>query len=381
MRIGVPREIKDGERRVGMTPYGVGRLVGAGHAVVVEANAGRAVGFSDTDFAAAGARIVSEPAEAWSAEVVAKVKEVQPREYALLAPSSLVLCYAQLNRDAALTDAVLRARVRILAYENVRADDGTLPLLSPMSRIAGRLAPLIAAQLLASADGAGVLMTGVDAVAPARVLVVGAGTVAIEAARIAARIGCEVGVFSRGATRLRALAQALSAAGTPVQTARIDDSPARFADAVAEADVVIGAVRDPGKLSPKLISHDMLARMRAGSVLIDVGIDQGGISQASRQTVLSAPAFVASGVVHYCVPNMPALVARTATFALTAATLPCIERLANLGVERAVADDPGLAAGIMVWDGAVVHAGLASDCRLPLQRPPWVSRPELLRTR
>jgi alanine dehydrogenase len=370
VRIGVPLETKDGERRVGLTPQGARRLAQAGHTVLVERNAGRAVGLADADYAAAGATVV-DAADAWSSDVVAKVKEVQPHEYSRLRPRSTILCYAQLNRDPALLDAVLRSGARIIAYENVRERDGSLPMLEPMSRIAGRLAPFVAAEILQSDAGAGVLVTGVDAIAAARVVVVGAGSVGAESARIAARFGCEVAVFSRGAARLDRLLDASVAASAPVTTAPIDASRERFEAAIADADIVIGAVRDAGKLTPKLISRELLGRMRPGSVLVDVGIDYGGISEASRQTVLSAPTFVACGVVHYGVPNIPARVARTATLALTAATLPYIERLARLGVDAALAADPGFAAGVMVWDGAVAHAGLAADSGRPLVPGPW----------
>jgi alanine dehydrogenase len=371
VRVGVPRETKDGERRVGATPAGVAMLVADGHAVSVERGAGVAVGFPDADYLAAGATLV-DAGSAWDCELVAKVKEVQPAEFPLLRRGSAVLGFAQLNRDPALLDAVLAARVRIIGCETVRTPDGGLPLLAPMSRIAGRLAPFAGAQCLSTGQGgAGVLLTGVDDVAPAQVVVIGAGAVGSEAAGVAARLGCRVVVFSRGPGRLRAIEQALAARGTPVGAFTLVSSRSRFDAAVAASDLVIGGVLEPGTLSPKLLSRAHLRSMRPGSALVDVGIDQGGIAETSRMTRLSAPTYVEEGVVHYAVPNMPALVARTATLAFTAATLPYVRRLAGQGIAAAVAADPGLAAAVMTWDGAVVHAGLAADRGLPLQAPAW----------
>jgi alanine dehydrogenase len=293
---------------------------------------------------------------------VVKVKEIQHAEHARLRRGLLVLGFAQLNRDPLLLEGVLAAGVRVIAYETVRDPAGGLPLLAPMSRIAGRLAPLIGSALLATdRGGAGVLLPGVDDVPGAEVVVVGAGNVGGEAARVAARLGCRVLVFSRGRARLAALERDLADAGTPIGAFTLAASTARFADALAHADLVIGGVLEPGRLSPHLITHDMLRTMRRGAALVDVGIDQGGIADTSRMTSLSDPSYVEEGVVHYAVPNMPALVARTATLALTNATLPCVRALAGLGLAGALDADPGLAAAVMTWDGEVVHEGLARD--------------------
>ncbi|MFO1323791.1 MAG: NAD-binding protein [Burkholderiales bacterium] len=365
MRIGVPREVKDGERRVGATPDGVRQLVADGHAVVVGAGAGDAVGFADAYYAAAGATIAARADDVWACDLIVKVKEVQPAEYPRLVPGTTVFGFAQINRDPALLAAVLAARIRAIAYETVRDEAGGLPLLAPMSRIAGRLAPLVGGAALATdAGGAGILLTGVDDVPGAQVVVVGAGNVGGEAARIAARLGARVAVFSRGARRRDALCASLAAQGHAIAAhalAGIGDP--RFADAVAQADLVIGGVLEPGTLSPKLIPRALVAAMRPGSAIVDVGIDQGGIAETSRMTKLSAPTYVECGVVHYAVPNMPALVARTATLALTQATLPYVRALAGRGVDRALNDDARLAAGLMVRDGAIVHAGLAKDAQ------------------
>lgn len=363
MRIGVPREIKDGERRVGMTPEGARRLVDDGHAVVVGAGAGAAVGFPDADYAAAGAAVTPAPEAVWACDLVVKVKEVQPAEYPLLASGSTVFGFAQINRDAALLAEMLAARIQAIAYETVRDANGDLPLLAPMSRIAGRLAPLVGAAALGTdRGGAGVLLSGVDEVPGARVVVIGAGNVGSEAARMAARMGGRVTVFSRGSARRHALAVALAADGFHAQ---IHAGPvagdAAFATAVQAADLVIGSVLEPGTLSPKLLSRDLVAAMRPGSAIVDVGIDQGGIAETSRMTKLSDPTYVECGVVHYAVPNMPALVARTATLALTQATLPAVRAMAGHGIAAALAADRNLAAGVMVRDGLIVHPGLATD--------------------
>lgn len=376
MRIGIPRETKDAERRVAVVPDAAHTLVGAGHTVVVESGAGAASGFSDAQYRAAGATVAVDAGDAWECPLIVKVKEIQAAEYSRLRAGTTILDYAQLNRDRALLDAVLAAGVRIIGYETVRDRYGSLPLLAPMSRIAGRLAPLVGAQALQTTSGGnGTLITGVDQVRAARVVVIGAGNVGGEAARVAARLGCEVRVYSRGGSRLARLGRSLAAAGTPILVVPLDSGDGELDDAIAAADLVIGAVLEPGRLSPKLIHRDALRAMRAGSALVDVGIDQGGIAETSRMTSLSDPMYVDEGVVHYAVPNMPALVARTATCALSAATLPYVRVLADRGVIGAVEADEGLAAGVMVWDGAVAHAGLARDAGLPATVAPWKSVP------
>ena len=362
MRIGVPREVKDGERRVGLTPDGARQLTADGHAVLVAAGAGVAVGFTDADYANAGARVVAANDE-WSCDLGVKVKELQPSEYGQLVRGTTVFGFAQINRDPALLAAVLAAGIEVIAYETVCDAAGRLPLLAPMSRIAGRLAPLVGAQVLATdRGGSGVLLPGVDGVPGARVVVLGAGNVGGEAARIAARLGARVTVFSRGDTRRSALARALAAEGYAIAAFPLEDArAARFVDAVSDADLVIGGVLEPGTLSPKLVTRALVAAMRPGSALVDVGIDQGGIAETSRMTKVSEPTYVEYGVVHYAVPNMPSLVARTATLALAQATLPYVRAMAAKGVTGAQAEDAGLTAGAMVRAGAIVHAGLAAD--------------------
>ena len=374
MRIGVPREAKDGERRVGIVPDGVRALVADGHDVLVERGAGQAAGFDDAEYAAAGAVAGSHATDVWAAPLIVKVKEIQASEYERLESGTTIFGFAQLARDRELLDAVLTAGVRIVAFETVRDASGTLPLVAPMSRIAGRLAPFAGAHALASdRGGSGVLLPGADEVPGARVVVIGAGSAGSEAARIAARLGCRVTAISRGVARLDELASALRREGTPIQARTLRDlGSSGFAEAIAEADLIIGAVLEPGKLSPKLITRAHLHSMRAGSALVDIGIDQGGIAQTSRMTKLSDPTYVEERIVHYCVPNMPAQVARTATEALAAAALPYVRRLAGKGIEAALAADAGLAEGVMVWNGAIAHAGLAADTGLPLKRQPWI---------
>jgi len=372
MRIGVAREIKDGERRVAVIPDGVQVLAADGHDVVVASGAGARVGIDDSAYARAGARIAHVAADVYACELVAKVKELQPEEWPLLKSGSTICGFAQLNRDPALLDAVLRARINAIAFEAVRDARHALPLLAPMSRIAGRLAPFAAQEALSSDAGSGVLLTGVDAVAGAHVVVIGAGNVGAQAATVAAGMGARVDVFSRGAARLEALAAAVPSRIATHAIAGSDSAcAARFAGAIADADVVIGAVLEPGRLSPRLITRAMLRTMRRGSVLVDVGIDQGGIAETSRMTKLSAPTYVDEGIVHSCVANLPARVARTATMALAAAALPLLRALASLGVAAALRADAGSAAGVMTWDGEVVHAGLAQDAGLPCAAGAW----------
>jgi len=375
MRIGVVRETKDGERRVGLTPDGVRELVRAGHEVVVEHDAGRASGFADDEYADAGATLHADAEPAWHSDLVVKVKEVQRSELALLARGTTVFGFAQLIRDPELVVALAAAHVNVIAAEAVRDVHGELPVLAPMSRIAGRLAPLAGAEALCHAvEGGGTLITGVDDVAPARVVVIGAGNVGREAAHVAAALGCHVHLWSRGGDRLARTAHALARSRTPVVTDRIGRSATEFAEAVAAADLVIGAVLEPGEASPTLITRAMLRSMRRGAALVDVCIDHGGIAETSRLTTLSDPMYVDEGIVHYAVPNMPARVPRTATQAYAAAALPRIARLAADGIADALDADPGLAAGVAIWDGALVDAGLASAMGTRPALHPWRHR-------
>lgn len=362
MRIGIPKEIKNHEYRVGVVPGGVRELVAAGHHVQVQAGAGAAVGYTDDQYQAAGATIVADALAAYACEMVIKVKELQPTEFELAQPGQILFCYHHFAPDPPLLDAMLARGVSCVAYETVTAPDGSLPLLIPMSQIAGRLAPQFGAWALQMANGgSGVLLGGVPGVTPAKVVVIGGGSVGAGAARVALGMGADVTLLDRSAAKLTQLEDIF---GARLKTA-ISNAPS-IAALVADADLVIGAVLLPGKLAPKLISPELLASMRPGSVLVDVAIDQGGIADTSRPTSHSQPFYIESGVVHCCVPNMPSAVARTATQALTNATLPYALALANKGLQAALAEDEGLRAGLQVHAGEVTHAGLAQDTRRTL---------------
>ncbi|MCL4739378.1 MAG: alanine dehydrogenase [Burkholderiaceae bacterium] len=350
MHVGIPREIKDHEYRVGMLPAGVKALVAHGHRVSVETGAGAGVGATDEAYAAAGAEIGDAPA-VWGAELVVKVKEPQAVERARLRPEQILFTYLHLAPDRALTDELLASGATAIAYETVTAADGSLPLLTPMSEIAGRLAPQAGAHWLEKAQGGrGVLLGGVPGVAPAGVLVLGGGVAGTHAATIALGMGAQVTVMDRAAPVLRRLdAQFGGRVHTRFAT------PDAIADALPQADLVIGAVLVAGAATPKLVTREMLALLPPGAVLVDIAIDQGGCFETSRATTHSAPTFVEQGIVHYGVANMPGAVARTSTLALTAVTRPFVERLANRGLD-ALREDPHLRAGLNVHAGRLTCA-------------------------
>ena len=356
MHIGIPREIKDHEHRVALTPEGTRVLAEAGHRVSVEAGAGAASGFADDAYRAAGATVVATPSEAWAADLVAKVKEPQAAELKLLREGQLLFCYLHLAAAPDLARELMARGVTAIAYETVGKPGGGLPLLQPMSDIAGRLAPQMGALGLQTPHGgSGKLISGLPGVPPGRVLIIGAGVVGMSAARAAVGLGARVTLIDRQPDRL---AHAETLFGARVETRF--SSPDAIADSLGYADIVIGAAQIPGRHAPRLISRALLARMPQGAVLVDVAIDQGGIAETSRPTTHSAPFFVADGVVHYCVTNMPGAVARTSTKALTHATLPYVQALAAQGF-AALESDSGLAAGLHVHQGRITHAGLAQD--------------------
>lgn len=359
MRIGVPREIKNHEYRVGATPAGVRALAAAGHAVRVQAEAGLRAGFPDAEYREAGAEIVPSAAAVYDADMVVKVKELQRSEFALLRPGQIIYGYHHFAPDPALLQAMLDARVACVAYETVTDAGGGLPLLTPMSQIAGRLAPQVGAWALQMANGgSGVLLGGVPGVAPARVVILGGGTVGRNAARIALGMGADVTLLDVAPARLAQLDDLYRSRLKTVVSTR-----ANVAALVREADLLIGAVLLPGKLPPRLVLREDVRRMRAGSVIVDVAIDQGGICETSRPTSHADPIYVEEGVVHYCVTNMPAAVARTATLALTQATLRYALDIANNGLARALREDAGLRAGVQTCNGQVTHEGLAQDTK------------------
>ncbi len=365
MLIGIPREIKNHEYRVGATPDGVQTLVAAGHKVLVETRAGVRIGFNDDAYGAAGAKVVASAADVYAAELIIKVKEIQRSEFALIRSGQILYGYHHFAPDRELLDAMLAAGAACVAYETITDAHGSLPLLTPMSQIAGRLAPQVGAWALQMANGgSGVLLGGVPGVLPGRVLIIGGGTVGESAARIAIGLGADVTLLDRSTERLRHLeiifdGRLKSAISTPNTLRAL--LPAQ--------DLVIGAVLLPGIRAPRLITRADLKRMRAGSVIVDVAIDQGGICETSRPTSHTEPLYVEEGIVHYCVTNMPAAVARTATLALTQATLPYALEIANRGLRDAVTHDAHLAAGLQTFAGNVTHAGLALDLDLPCVRP------------
>lgn len=357
MRIGVPREIKNHEYRVGLTPDAVRDLCAQGHEVHVQRDAGSAVGFSDDEYAAAGAHQTDSASGVYACDMVVKVKELQPSEYQYLRPGLLLFGYLQLAPDRELLDRVLATRISALGYETVTDAVGRLPLLAPMSRIAGRMSIQIGAWALQMQNGgSGVLLPGVQDVAPGKVVVLGAGASGSNAVHVAAGLGADVTVFDVKRERLDELDEKYRGS---INTRYAE--PATIAEAIIQADLVVGAILIPGKLAPKVITREMVRHMRRGSVIVDIAIDQGGVSETSRMTSHTEPLYVDEGVLHYCVPNIPAACARTATQALVQATLPYVLRLADSGLEVLRADT-GFAAGLQVHNGHITHRGLAEDC-------------------
>jgi len=356
MHIGIPKEIKDHEYRVALTPEGARELIQAGHTLSVETHAGTAVGFSDAAYREAGATIVDTSAKAYAADLVVKVKEPQLSEVASLRSGQLLFCYLHLAAAPRLAHELIARGVTAIAYETVSQAGGGLPLLQPMSDIAGRLAPQMGALGLHKTHGGnGKLITGMPGVAPAHVVIIGAGVVGMSATRVAVGLGARVTLIDRQADKL---IHAESLFGARVETRF--SSPDAIADSLVQADIVIGAAQIPGRHAPRLISRALLQQMPAGAVLVDVAIDQGGIAETSRPTTHSDPFFIVDGIVHYCVTNMPGAVARTATDALTHATLPYIQALATQGLAASDAA-AALQAGLQVHAGEITHAGLALE--------------------
>jgi alanine dehydrogenase len=356
MRIGVPKEIKNNEFRVGLTPAAVAELVHHGHSVTVETGAGVGSGLSDMEYAAAGARLEASVAEIFAAaEMIVKVKEPQEAERAMLRPGQILFTYLHLAPDLAQTQDLLASGAVCIAYETVTSPQGGLPLLTPMSEVAGRLAPQVGAHALEKAQGGrGVLLGGVPGVAPAEVVILGGGVSGTHAATIALGMGANVTVVDRNAEALRRISAQFGPAVRTIYSTR-----AAVADLLTHADLVIGAVLIPGAAAPKLIARDMLATMKPGSVIVDIAIDQGGCCETSRPTTHAEPTYVVDGVVHYCVANMPGAVARTSTFALNNATLPFALALADKGWKQALRDDPHLREGLNVCAGKLACAPVA----------------------
>ena len=356
MRIGTVREIKNHEYRVGLTPESVRELTAHGHEVLVETGAGLGIGAGDADYRSAGAKIAATAAEVWrDAELLVKVKEPQPEERAQLREGQILFTYLHLAPDPAQTDDLLRSGVTAIAYETVTGTGRSLPLLKPMSQVAGRMSIQAGATALQKATGGrGVLLGGVPGVLPGRVLVLGGGVVGFNAAQMAVGMGADVTILDKDAETLERLDNHFEGRA---KTRFSNRSTIR--QMICEAELVIGAVLVPGAAAPKLVTRDMLGCMKPGAVLVDVAIDQGGCFETSHPTTHDAPTFVVDGVVHYCVANMPGAVARTSTYALNNVTLPHVQRIAELGWRAALRSDPHLAAGLNVHAGKVTHQAVA----------------------
>ncbi|RXZ68157.1 alanine dehydrogenase [Agromyces albus] len=355
MRIGVPAEIKNNEFRVAMTPAGAHALSLRGHEVAIQAGAGVGAGYLDAEYLAAGATIVGTAAEAWSAELVLKVKEPIALEYGFLRPDLILFTYLHLAADLPLTRAILDSGATAIAYETVQLADRTLPLLTPMSEVAGRLAPQEgASHLHASRGGRGVLLAGVPGTAKAKVVVIGGGVAGEQAAASAHGMGADVTVLDISLPRLRELDARY---GGAIRT--LASSPYEIARQLKDADLVIGAVLVPGAAAPKVVTDEMVAAMRPGTVLVDIAIDQGGCFEGSRPTTHAEPTFRVHDAIFYCVANMPGAVPATATPALTNATLPYTLKIADLGWKAALEADPALAKGLNAVGGRLTNAGVA----------------------
>ena len=358
MKVGIPKEIKTLEFRVGMTPAGVRELVHDGHEVVVETNAGLGIGMFDADYEAAGATVLGTAEEVFAAaDMIIKVKEPQLHECAMLRADQVLFTYLHLAADPAQTKALVDSGTTAIAYETVTADDGSLPLLTPMSEVAGRLSIQSGAYHLQKANGGrGVLLGGVPGVAPGKVVVIGGGVSGMSAADMAIGLGADVTILDRSLPRLRELDEMWGGRAHTIYSTKHE-----IDKLIPEADLVVGAVLVAGAAAPKLVTKQNVKDMHTGAVMVDISIDQGGCFETSRPTTHAEPTYVVDDVVHYCVTNMPGAVPRTSTFALTNATLPFVKALANLGWREALIKDPHLANGLNVHAGHINHEAVAHD--------------------
>jgi alanine dehydrogenase len=357
MVIGVPKEIKDHETRVGLVPSGVTALREAGHEVRVQATAGEGSSITDREYMQAGAEIVQTADEVWKADLVVKVKEPQKAEYPYFRPGLILFTYLHLAPLPELTDELLSSRVSGVAYETILEPDGSLPLLTPMSEVAGRMAVQVGAQYLERPSGGrGILLGGVPGVAPANVVILGGGVAGSNAAKIALGMGARVTIIDKNLNRLRQLDDIFNG-----QVVTVASNSWTIGESVKTADLVVGSVLIPGAAAPKLVRRQMIATMKRGAVVVDVAIDQGGCFETSHPTTHTEPVYFVDGVLHYCVSNMPAAVPHTSTFALTNATFPYLMELANNGLERACEKHPALRQGINTYNGYVTHAGVAQS--------------------
>ena len=364
MRVGVPKEIKNHEYRVGLTPPSVSDLVAAGHQVMVQTGAGLGIDFEDADYVAAGATILPDAAAVFSqSDMIVKVKEPQPSEIALLEPRHLLFTYLHLAADKPQAEGLMASGATCIAYETVTGNDRSLPLLKPMSEVAGRMSVQVGAHYLEKEQGGrGILLGGVPGVAPAKVAILGGGVSGVNAAQMAVGMRADVTIYDISNARLAELDMFFS---NQIKTAYA--SQAAIAAAVKNAHLVIGAVLVPGAAAPKLVTREMVKTMKRGSVLVDIAIDQGGCFETSHATTHQDPVFEVDGVIHYCVANMPGAVARTSAFALNNATLPFALKLANLGPEAAMKADPHLANGLNVYKGKIAYKAVADDLDLPFE--------------
>ncbi|HEY7115943.1 MAG TPA: alanine dehydrogenase [Tepidisphaeraceae bacterium] len=364
MRVGVPKEIKSDEYRVAMMPVGAEVLTKAGHEVLVETHAGVGSGFADEDYIKAGAKIVATAREVFdAADMIVKVKEPQPVEIGMFRPGQIVFTYFHFAASHELTQACLESGIVAIAYETIKDRRGTLPLLTPMSEIAGKMSIQEGAKYLEKPMmGRGILLGGVPGVAPAHVVVLGGGVVGTNAAKVAAGLGANVMIMDINLDRLRYLDDVMPA---NVHTIYSDVHTVR--EQLRQADLVVGAVLIPGAKAPRLVTRQDLVAMKNGSVIVDVAIDQGGCVETARPTTHQQPTYVVEGVVHYCVTNMPGAVGRTSTIALCNATLPYAVKIASAGYERAAADDPGFAEGINLVNSRVTNPAVAESLHLPCQ--------------
>ncbi len=364
MIVGVPKEIKNNENRVGLVPSGVKALKSHGHTVLVQSSAGQGIGITDDDYAKAGATIVETPKEVFAkAEMIIKVKEPLPEEYNLLRENQILYTYLHLAPAPQLTKALMERKVISIAYETIQPEDGSLPLLTPMSEVAGRMSTQIGAHLLEKANGGkGILLGGVPGVPRGRVTILGGGVSGINAAKIAAGMGAQVSILDVNAKRLEYLDFIF---GGAVET--LFSNADNIERSVKEADLVIGAVLIAGAKAPKLVGKDLISEMQPGSVVVDIAVDQGGCIETCKPTSHDNPTYTIDGVIHYAVPNMPGAVARTSTYALTNVTLKYALMLADMGFKDAVSKDAALYKGINVYNGKVAYLQVAKDLGLPYE--------------
>lgn len=372
MIIGIPKEIKAGERRVAMTPQGVDALISHRHRVLVEKTAGIGSGFSDPEYGKAGAVLVESAGEVWNeAEMIVKVKEPQEREFPFLKPGKILFTYLHLAASEALTRRLLESRIIGMGYETVQEQNGSLPLLRPMSEIAGRASVLAGGMCLeAKYGGRGVLLCGASGVPPAKVVIFGAGVAGANACKVALGMGGRVSIFDIQPERLSYLHDITQGHITTFISNRMT-----IAEEITDADLVIGAVLIPGAQAPKLVSREMVKRMRPGSVIVDISVDQGGCFETTRPTTHENPTYIEEGVVHYCVANIPGAYPRTSTFALTNATFPYILQIADRGYEKALAENEALRKGLNLIDGKVVCEGVAQSFAMACVTNPFSPRP------